>query len=202
MINIFFRNIIKHRKKVPFLPQSQITECGLTCVAMIIKYYMGNVSINQLRQIFETGRDGCTIKQLNQLLHKFNMETKLYKIPAENIKCIKLPCILFWENSHFVILERIKKDKFYIVDPAMGRNKISLEMFSKSYSGISIYPYPDEKFDKDVIENITYRVFSFIVVKNKYQYAKTIFYMLICSFCSIAIPIIIGKIIGRRWKDD
>lgn len=195
MINIFFRNIIKHRKKVPFLPQSQITECGLTCVAMIIKYYMGNVSINQLRQIFETGRDGCTIKQLNQLLHKFNMETKLYKIPAENIKCIKLPCILFWENSHFVILERIKKDKFYIVDPAMGRNKISLEMFSKSYSGISIYPYPDEKFDKDVIENITYRVFSFIVVKNKYQYAKTIFYMLICSFCSIAIPIIIGKII-------
>lgn len=54
--------------------------------------------MEELREQLETGRDGSSFLQLNELLKNYGFETKCYKVDAEYIDCIPTPSILLWEN--------------------------------------------------------------------------------------------------------
>lgn len=47
-----------------------------------------------------------------------------------------MPCVIFWNNNHFVVLEGFKGKKVYINDPAFGRRKLTCTEFEQSFSGI------------------------------------------------------------------
>lgn len=142
--------VFNFKKFIPFVAQFQKNDCGLACVAMILRYYGSHESMYDLSSILEVGRDGTSMKQINDLLNKFNLNTKIYKIPAEKLNIIKLPVILHWEENHFVILEKIKGSQYYIIDSNFGKQKISYQQIKKKYSGIAIYSYPNDSFKKNL----------------------------------------------------
>ena len=46
--------------------------------------------------------------------------------------------ILFWQFSHFVVLEGFDGRNFYLNDPATGRRTLSAQEFTKDFSGIAL----------------------------------------------------------------
>lgn len=50
------------KRRVPFVKARQITECGLGCVAMILRYYKSYETMEDLRKYLEIGRDGSSYK--------------------------------------------------------------------------------------------------------------------------------------------
>ena len=188
---------IKKRFKVPFVEQTQKTECGLCCVCMIQRYYKSNISMKELREYLEVGRDGSTFLELNGLLKKYNLSTKAYKISADKISALDGPSIILWGNNHFVILEKIKSNFAYIIDPAIGRRKISMEEFAESYSGYALVAKPKEDFKPIKKKENPWKYFSKYIFENKLLYFQIIMISIISYVFTLGLPIIIQKIIDE-----
>ncbi|MDF2586972.1 MAG: apxIB [Anaerocolumna sp.] len=185
------------RKSVPFVEAFQQTECGLSCVCMMLRYYKSHVTLKELREYLEIGRDGSTLKQLNSLMNKFNLDTKIYKCSTENLEKIQLPAILYCGNNHFVILERMTKKYAYIIDPAYGGYKLEKPELSEFFSGFAISSYPNEKFIPQKQDYATWKYFIPILLQKRTLFIKIILLSLITYLLTLAMPIFIQNLIDN-----
>ncbi|MRX70412.1 ATP-binding cassette domain-containing protein [Flavobacterium resistens] len=107
-------------KKFPNYKQSDSKDCGPTCIKIISKFYGKNFNIQQLRDFSETTRQGSNMMLLSDAAEKIGFRTLGIKLNLGRIDELSLPCILFWNKAHYVVLYKIKKGRYYISDPAFG----------------------------------------------------------------------------------
>lgn len=178
-------------KKYPFVKQSIEKDCGASCVLMAIKYYHGDVSLDELIERTKTTKEGTTAYHLTETLKEFNFDA--YGIKKDFNELISddivLPCIahVTIDNkfNHFVVIYEINKKKNYLIiaDPGKKILKIKYSSFRKIYNGIIIFFIPLKQ-----IPIINYRDYSFIyniIKKNKKYIIKLIILSLIVTFLSI-----------------
>lgn len=128
------------RKRIKLVEQSQHSECGLSCIAMITQYDNVYYSMNELRRIIETGRDGINLHDMREILRNIGYDCGVYKADVKQLEqqflTNKRPVIVLWNNNHYVVVEKVKKGYFYILDPATGKSKISKENFKDCYNNV------------------------------------------------------------------
>lgn len=61
------------------------------------------------------------------------MRTKSIKIDFDTLKVIPLPCIVHWEDNHFIVVYKINHKQVFVSDPAKGLLKYSFENFQKGW---------------------------------------------------------------------
>lgn len=185
----------KHERKVPFVAQAQKTECGLTCVCMINRYYKNYISMEELREKLEIGRDGSSFQQLIDLLEKGGFDVKCYNIPIDKLSLLPVPAIAFWGSSHFIIIEKVNKHFVTVVDPAIGRYKLSHDEVLEGYTGYAIVPRPNENFKTNKKKEHSWQYFIPYIFKNKALYIHILLMSLIVYSLTLGMPIIIQHII-------
>lgn len=182
---------ISHMRKVPYIQQMRQTECGLCCVAMIMHYYKSYDGIHRIRKNLEVGRDGLKISLLAKYMNNIGLDTKVYKTDVEALKGLELPAIIFWNNNHFVVLEKIENNGITIVDPSYGRRKMKILEFIKNYSNIILTIKPTEKFTPfKEKRNLWISIFKNMQVK-KMLYIKILIVSAFIYIMQMAIPIIV-----------
>ena len=201
MINILFNK--RHKYKIPVTQQLTQYECGLCCLKMILNYYNYNISMNDLRKYFESSMNGISLFHLKSVACKFNLTTNVKKINSStlyNIKNIQ-PSILLWNNNHYVILEKKQKNNFIIIDPDIGRTKISYTDFEKSFSGYIMLLEPNENFKK--LKN-TYKTFRYFISIFKYKKIlfSILFFSLFLQLISLCIPMLTTNIINNIFTNS
>ena len=98
------------RKKVKNIKQLTQTECGICCAAMILRFYKSNESLKELQEYSDIGRDGISISELKRIFIERGFDCKILKINNfESLNSITNPFIAYWENKHFVVIEKITK---------------------------------------------------------------------------------------------
>ncbi|UOK43467.1 MULTISPECIES: peptidase domain-containing ABC transporter [Flavobacterium] len=122
-------------KSFPFYKQADAKDCGPTCLKIIAKYYGKTINIQELRSLSETTREGSNLLFLSDAAEKIGFRTLGVKLSLERLEEAPLPCVLHWNNNHYVILYKIKRDTFYISDPAQGLLEYSKEEFIKFWIG-------------------------------------------------------------------
>ena len=105
--------------RFPVYRQLDARDCGPTCVRMIAKHYGKSYSLQYLREHSFYAR-GVSLLGIRDAAEHIGLHTQSARIPLEKLYELPLPCILHWKKDHFVVLYKIKKDKFYIADPAQG----------------------------------------------------------------------------------
>lgn len=121
--------------KFPHYKQADSKDCGPTCLKIIAKYYKQSISIQQLRVVSETTRSGSSLLGLSGASEQIGFRSLGVKLTLKRLLEAPLPCILHWNNNHYVVLYKIKKDLFYISDPAHGLLKYNKEAFLKRWIG-------------------------------------------------------------------
>lgn len=182
-------------KKIRVVSQFLKTECGLCCAAMISQYYGRYVSLEELRAFQQPGRDGISGKQLRDLFQWLGFECKIYRCKREHLPAIPLPAIAFWENSHYVVIERIKGDRVYLVDPGAGRVIVTFEEFDQLFSGLMYCPKPSEHFEKKSKGRSVWWDYTFLLAKNKLLIASALILSLLAYIISTVVPIMVETII-------
>ncbi len=124
------------RRLVP-VHQIEAAECGLACLAMVSSFYGGSASMDQLRSS-GSGARGSTLRQLVSLASRFGITTRPVRLEVEELKELKAPFIAHVDGDHFVVVERVRKNKIHIVDPAVGRCTISMGRFSEEFTGVAL----------------------------------------------------------------
>lgn len=110
--------------KYAFYKQLDKMDCGATCLRIVSKQYGREHSINKLRRICETGRQGVSMYAIRHAAEQIGFYTIVAKISVEELLDAPMPCILHWRNSHYIVLHKIKPSRsginrasFIISDP-------------------------------------------------------------------------------------
>lgn len=120
-------------------------DCGPTCLRIIAKYYGKSIALAKIRSLSETTREGTSIKNIADTAEKIGFRTLGVKLNYHKlIANAPLPCIIHWNQEHFVILYKIKKDTVYIADPAHGLTKYSREEFILNWIGAGATEYTED----------------------------------------------------------
>lgn len=129
--------------------QTESTECGLACIAMILNYHGSKVELRELRYKFPVSLKGMTLGYLTKICNKVGLANRPLKIDVKNLKHLNGPSILHWNFNHYVVLYEIKNNKAIILDPAVGERSISLEELSKYFTGVAVEVWPKPDFVKN-----------------------------------------------------
>ncbi|WP_433813005.1 peptidase domain-containing ABC transporter [Flavobacterium johnsoniae] len=186
---------MKNFKKFPNFKQEESKDCGPTCIKMIAKYYGKTVNIQELRDYSETNRGGSNLLSLSDAVEKIGFRSIGIKLNLKRLDEMPLPCILFWDNCHYVVLYNIKNNFYYISDPAMGLVKYSKEDFIKNWlgknanentaEGIALFLEPTPKFYQSEFDTEE---------KNRVGFSLLAKYIL--PYKSFVVQLVIGLIAG------
>lgn len=134
------------RRKLPLILQTEATECGLACIAMIAGYHGLRTDLATLRRIFLVSVKGSTLGHLMQMAQALNLTTRPVKLDLEDLADLRRPCILHWNFNHFVVLEAVSGNTVTVHDPALGRRTLRLEEVSDQFTGVALELWPNPGF--------------------------------------------------------
>lgn len=142
-----------------FTPQKDQMDCGPACLTMVAGIYKKKYPLQYLRDNSFITREGVSLLGIGEAATKIGFETLTAKLSIEKLNEMPLPCILHWNQNHFVVLEKIKTNRFTgkksykIADPGHGLIVLNEEKFAKPWlsdedSGIALLLEPTEEFYK------------------------------------------------------
>ncbi|HDO1328736.1 TPA: peptidase domain-containing ABC transporter [Aeromonas veronii] len=141
------------RHRVPLVHQTESSECGLACLAMICGHYGKNIDMIALRRQFNLSARGTTLAGLTGIAEQLGLTTRPLSVPLNEISAIKMPCILHWDFNHFVVLVSLSRNCAILHDPARGRRSVSLEELSESFTGVALEVWPGSSFTANKVLN-------------------------------------------------
>src|SRR5688572_29743667 len=96
------------RRRLPLLMQTEAAECGLACIAMIAGFYGHDTDMVSLRQRFAISSLGVNLKKLIEMAALMHLSGRALTLESNQIRRLKLPCVLHWGMDHFVVLKEVK----------------------------------------------------------------------------------------------
>lgn len=121
-------------KRFPFYKQHDAMQCGITCLQMICSFWGKYYTLEELSKICHANNEGVSLLGISEAASKLNIYNTCGKVSINQIVDSELPCIIFWNQNHFVVLYRVKKSRngrfiFYIADPGRGLLRYEEEEF-------------------------------------------------------------------------
>jgi ATP-binding cassette subfamily B protein len=194
----------------PLYKQFDQMDCGPTCLRMISKHYGKSYSLQKLRRYSYITREGVSLLGINEAAESIGFRTIGVKISFEKLtKDAPLPCIVHWNQNHFAVVYKIRKNKVFVADPAGGFITYSTEEFKKSWlstvnngqqTGVALLLEPSPSFyEQDVkIEGTRKKSFSqlFKYLKNYRKFIIQLFIgLLLGSLLQLILPFLTQSIV-------
>jgi len=177
-------------QRVPVVHQTESSECGMACLAMIGGHYGRNIDLLTLRRQFNLSSRGTTLASVRSVGSQMGMETRALSLDLDELSALKLPCILHWDFNHFVVLVSIRKGRFIIHDPAFGRRTVGSEEISQRFTGVALEVWPTSEFVPVTVKS---RVKLRTLIHNIYgirsTLAKIFCLSLVIETVSLVIPV-------------
>lgn len=126
--------------------QSELSECGLACLAMVASHHGHDVGLLELRGRFPLSLKGARLTDLVRVGNALGFQCRPLRVELEGLPQLRMPCILHWDMNHFVVLREVRGDRVRIVDPAFGERTLSLSEVSRRFTGVALELTPDAQF--------------------------------------------------------
>ena len=121
-------------------------ECGAACLAMVLTHYGRKTTVSDCRKALPTGRDGLTARSIAQAARDLGLRVKAFSMDPAGLAQVQGPAILHWNFDHFLVLERWTPTSVDVVDPAVGRRRLSSEEFDAGFTGVVLTMEPGADF--------------------------------------------------------
>ena len=174
-------------------------DCGPTCLRMVAKYYGKSISLQEIRELSNTTREGSSLLGISDAAEKIGFRTIGVKVTYEKLlEDAPLPCIAHWNQNHFVVIYKIKRDIVFVADPGHGLLKYTKEEFLKAWKstaneGILLLLEPTPEFSTDnehlSIGEGTNRGFPFLF-KYLFRYKKLLVQLVISLLAGSLLQLI------------
>lgn len=218
--------MIQNIYKFHLIRQTDSMDCGAACLAMIINYY--GRKIRQDAIYYNLSKDGISLLGISKVAEFYNIKTIGGLINFHSLsEKAKLPCIVHWNQNHFVVVYKIKKHKkgkytVYVADPGKGFVTYTKEEFCEHWvstktngeeKGIALLLEPTEQFYVQKTEETipTHNRVKFLwsyLKKYKRFFTQLILGLLLGSLLQLVFPFLTqaivdtgigGKDIGFVW---
>lgn len=191
---------ILRKRRTPIVRQTEAAECGLACLAMIAGYHGHRIDLAALRRNYNISLKGMTLHDVVRVASQLRLSTRALRVEMSHLKQLRLPCILHWDHSHFVVLTGVGARAAIIHDPASGRRKITLEEVSRRFTGVALEAWATEDFERKT-ERARIRVFDLLRRTEGFAFATiqilamSLFLELIVIATPLAFQLILDDVI-------
>lgn len=122
-------------KRAKFVKQHDSMQCGAACLSMICGMHGATYPLDMISRMMSVSNTGVSMYAISETAKTLGFQTSGQLIGIEQLASIDMPCIIHWNQNHFVVLQRIthKGDKFHIIDPSKGFITYSREDFSNCW---------------------------------------------------------------------
>ena len=143
-------------KTFPFHRQHDSMQCGIACLQMVCHYFGRDYSSESLSKLCFATTEGVSMLGITEAATSLGLQTASARVGVAALQKAPLPCILHWNQNHFVVLYNVKKGrKFYVADPGKGLLTYSLDEFKSHWistrangedAGIAMFLEPTPEF--------------------------------------------------------
>ena len=133
-------------KRVPVILQMTPHECGAACLAMVLSYHGRMMTLSECRLHLRSGRDGLSARAIAQAARDLGLRVRALSLEPESLAQVHGPAIVHWNFEHFLVLERWSPHAVEVVDPAVGRRKLTNEEFNAGFTGVVLTLEPGADF--------------------------------------------------------
>ena len=131
--------------RFPEFKQLDAMDCGPTCLRMVAAYHGRTFDRTFLREQCSIGRAGVSLLGISEAAERIGMRSLAVKLPFKTLsKEVPLPCIVHWQQGHFVVVYKISKTKVYVADPELGKMTYSHAEFLRHWLIHKPEPTPDD----------------------------------------------------------
>ncbi len=78
-------------------------------------------------------RREVTMMSLSKTADHAGLKSRALSLDLNEIRQLKLPCILHWGMNHYVVLTKVRKSSFIVHDPALGKRVIGNQEMSNYF---------------------------------------------------------------------
>ncbi|GAA3839614.1 hypothetical protein GCM10022226_72400 [Sphaerisporangium flaviroseum] len=133
-------------RRVRVVRQNTLTDCGAACLVMVLGHHGLRTTLHEVTERIGVSRDGTTARALVAASREYGLDTLALKIDPERLGEVALPAIAHWRGSHFVVVERCRRGRVEIVDPARGRLRPAPGEFAAGFTGVVLVATPGPGF--------------------------------------------------------
>ena len=208
---------MKRHLKVVY--QHDAMQCGIACLQMICGYYGRKYSTECLSHLCCATTEGVSLLGVNEAANVLGFHTLCAKIATAELPKAPMPCILHWNQEHFVVLYQIKNGKkFYVADPGKGLVTYNLDEFMKHWvstssggegKGIAMFLETTPAFytykvegEGDTKEKRSFRFLFGYVKKYRKYFGQIILGLIVGSLLQLALPFLTQSIVDVGIKNQ
>ncbi len=189
---------LKKLKPFPTVRQLDAMDCGPTCLQIIMRFFGRVYSLPFLRDRCFLTREGVSLLGISKAAESLGLRTLAARIPFDKLaEEAPLPCIAHWQQRHFVVVYKMKKDKVYVSDPAHGKITYTKEEFLKCWAvheeeGVVLFLETTPEFFQHEEDDPTNKtgfkfLFSYLFSYKKFL-VQLVIGMLIGSLLGLILP--------------
>jgi ATP-binding cassette subfamily B protein RaxB len=138
------------RARLPMVLQTEAAECGLACLAMIVRYHGHPSDLAELRRRHGMSLRGATLQDLVRIAEALALAARPLRLELDELSQLQTPCILHWDLNHFVVLARADRAGVVIHDPSIGIRRLPMAEVSRHFTGVALELTPTGGFEPDV----------------------------------------------------
>ena len=124
-------------KSFPHYTQHDQMDCGPTCLRMVAAFHGRHYSLERLREKCFITRSGVSMLGISEAAETLGMRSICVQVDYEKLLEAPLPCIVHWNQQHFVVVYQINKKHVWVADPSMGKLKYNKNEFCSCWTSSS-----------------------------------------------------------------
>lgn len=203
----------------PLYKQYDSMQCGIACLQMVCKYYDREYTLDSLSKLCFATTEGVSLLGINEAANALGLHTTCARATTGTLNNAPLPCILHWNQNHFVVLYKIKKGKkFYVADPGKGLVTYNLEEFKQHWistksnsedKGIAMFLETTPTFftykmegEENIKEKRSFHFLFGYVRKYRKYFGQIILGLVIGSLLQLVLPFLTQSIVDVGIKNQ
>ena len=181
-------------KHFPHYIQHDAMDCGPTCLRMVAAYYGKRYSLEGLREKSFITREGVSMLGISEAAEKIGFRSICVQVGYEKLQEAPLPCIIHWNQQHFVVVYKLNDKHVWVADPGAGKLKYTKEEFCNCWlssrkneedTGVALLLEPTPEFYtiEDEGDEVNRKGFSFL-----YSYLR--------PYRGLVVQLLLGLLLG------
>ena len=163
--------------------------------------------------------EGVSLLGINEAANTLGLHTTCARATTSTLSEAPLPCILHWNQNHFVVLYKVKKGKiFYVADPGKGLGTYNLDEFKKHWistrtnnedKGIAMFLETTPAFftykiqgEENIKEKRSFRFLFGYVKKYRKYFGQIILGLIVGSLLQLVLPFLTQSIVDVGIKNQ
>ena len=197
--------------RFPVFRQYDEMDCGPSCLRIICKYFGRKLPLHFLRNLCQTNRLGSSLLIIKEAAEKIGFTANGISIGFDDLKDEQfIPCIIHWNQNHFVVVYKISKNHVWVSDPAQGRICYSKKDFLKNWApdgkkGVAMILQPTEEFfNNPMPDEKKANAFAGIMpYLNQYQrpFFFLLLFLVLASIIQVIPPYLTQQVVDNGIKN-